>query len=256
MIVGDDDNSWNRPIAAGTSHALFIEDNSFKQTNAAGGGLNENIYHQEGARTVIRHNDFDCTQYTSYDAALIDSHGNQGYYSGPGSIIRGQPLIEVYDNTFRYHHTYRVSDFRGGSILFHDNTFAYVTYSDTEFQLWEEEGWHTAFFSPLRTVWPAEDQIMNSFFWNNTLNGSQITDVSTYDPADQIFIQKDRDYFMHPPAATGGKETYPGRPGAADMTFSPAGPNAYYPYTAYVYPHPLQGAAAGPLGAPTGLRIK
>lgn len=252
MIVGDNDCSWERPIEAGTSHALFIEDNVFKQTNAGGGGLNENIYHQEGARTVIRYNDFDGTEYTSYAYVPFDSHGTQSYYDGKG--IRGQPLIEVYNNTFRYHHSYRVCYFRSGSILFHDNSFTFIT-SSVEIVLTEEEGWQSIFFSPLRTTWAAEDQIMNCFFWNNTRNGSPITNITLNAPSDAIFIQKDRDYFMHQPQSTGGKAIYIGRPGGAE-SFSSTGANAYYPYVPFTYPHPLQATGGTAPESPTGLKIK
>ncbi len=254
LVVGDNSAGWARSIAAGTSHALFIEDNTFKQTNAGGGGLNENVYHQEGARTVVRHNDFDGSEYTSYDYVPFDSHGNQNYYTGGAYDFRGQPLIEVYENTFRYHHSYRVCYFRGGSVLFHDNAFTTVTYS-TEVELSEEEGWQTAFFSPLKTAWPAEDQINNSFFWNNTRNGSPIADVALGEPSDPTFIQRGRDYFMHAPEATGGRSTYTARAGGAE-TFTASGANAYYPYTPFQYPHPLQGGGSPMPVPPSRLRIQ
>lgn len=251
LIVGDNTTSWTKPIEAGTSHALFIEDNTFKQTNAGGGGLNENVYHWEGARTVIRYNDFDGSEYTSYDFVPFDSHGNQGY--GTSGVSRGQPILEVYNNTFRYHHSYRVCYIRGGSVLFHDNAFTYVT-SSTEIVLSEEESWQTAFFSPLRASWPAQDQVNNSFFWGNTRNGAAITAVGLNHANDAAFIQLDRDYFMHAPQATGGSESYTGaRKGGAttypteaddgDTTFSSAGANAFFPYAPYTYPHPLQAGA-------------
>ena len=206
--------------------------------------------------SVIRYNDFDGTEYTSYNFVPFDSHGSQLYYTGSGDF-RGQPIIEVYNNTFRYHHTYLIANFRGGSILFHDNVFTYIAYSNEEIGATEEEGWQPAFFSPLRTVWPAEDQITNSFFWNNTLNGNPMTDILLLQASDAIFIQKDRDYFMHAPQSTGGKSTYPTRAGADDMTFSSSGANAYYPYTPFTYPHPLQADGVAPEPErPTGLRIK
>lgn len=250
MVVGDNHYAWGRTIAGGTSHALFIEDNTFTQTNAGGSSLNENIYHQEGGRTVTRHNHFDASGYTSYNACLFDSHGTQGYQPLP-SGIRGQPIIEVYDNIFDYHHTYRVMFIRGGSNLIYNNEFNYVT-SSVEIAVTEEEGWQTAFFSPLRTAWPAQDQIVNSFFWGNTRNGSAITDIYKVHGEDSEFIQENRDYFMHAPQSSGGYEyytgakqggstTYPTSDDTGSTAFSPTGANAYYPYTAYTYPHPLQG---------------
>jgi hypothetical protein len=253
LIVGDNNYAWGRAITAGSSHALFIEDNIFKQTNAGGGGLNESVYHWEGARTVIRNNDFDGSEYTSYPFVPFDSHGNQGYYSS-GNVSRGQPILEVYNNTFRYHHSYRICYFRSGSILFHNNVFTFVT-SDAEIVLTEEESWQSAFFSPLRTVWAAEDQVMNSFFWNNTRNGSPITNISLGNGSDAAFIQKDRDYFMHAPEPSGGKSIYTGRAGGAE-SFSGTGANAYYPYSPFTYPHPLQALGENAPASPTGLKIK
>jgi hypothetical protein len=266
FVVGDNDHSWSRAIAPGTAHSLFIEDNVFKQTNAGGGGLNENIYHFAGARTTIRYNEFDSTSYTSYDACLFDSHGNQPYYTGLGTADRGQPLIEVYGNAFRYHHSYRVCYIRGGSTLFHDNAFTFVT-SSTEVVLSEEDGWQPAFYSPLRTAWPGQDQVFNSFFWNNTRNGSAISDVSFNNASDSVFIQKNRDYWMHEPQSSGGSESFTGsRQGGSQtaptttdtgsMIFSAAGANAFYPYTAFVYPHPLQTGGTLPPDTPTKLRLK
>jgi hypothetical protein len=110
MIQGDDDYAWQRTIQAGTSHALFIEDNLFKWTNAGGGGMNEAVYHQDGGRTVTRYNTFDGSEYTNYDYAICDSHGNFGYYS-PAAYpynTRGQSIIEIYNNNYIYDHTYRI----------------------------------------------------------------------------------------------------------------------------------------------------
>ena len=264
LIIGDDNYAWTRTIAAGTQHALFIEDNTFKWTNGIGGLANENVYHQEGARTVIRYNTFDGTECTSYDFLAIDSHGNGDYYEGNNNDARGQPIVEVYNNTFSYHHSYRVCYIRGGSILFHDNAFSYVT-SSVEISLTDEESWQTLNFNPLRTTWPAQDQIFNSFFWNNTRNGSPITDVVVANAS--TFIQKDRDYFMHAPQSTGGYEYFTGlRQGGSQspptqsdtgsMSFSASGASAYYPYTPTPYPNALQGSGENVLNPPARLRIK
>jgi hypothetical protein len=237
MIVGDNNYAWTRTIEAGTEHAIFIEDNTFTQ-EAGTSGLNECVYHQEGARTVIRYNTFDASAYAE-DFVPFDVHGNQSYYDGSG--IRGQPIVEVYENTFDYQKSYRVLYFRGGSILCYNNAFTFTGASD-EIMLTEEEDWQGAFFSPLRTVWAAEDQIMNSFFWGNTRNGSS-AGVHLLNANDSTFIQQNRDYFLHAPESSGGSESYPTRAGADDMAFTAAGANAYYPYTGYIYPHPLQGIA-------------
>jgi len=268
LIKGDDNRAWSRMIAAGTAHALFIEDNYFQYTNAHV-GLDQWIYHQEGARTVVRHNTFDGTLQTGADTACFDSHNNQNYYVG-GTDFRGQPILEVYNNTFAVHHTYQMVLIRGGSVLFHDNAFTYIDHCDAVFVLGEEEAWQTAFFSPLRTEWPAQDQLNNSFFWNNTLNGVPITSVSLWVPIPTAtFIQENRDYWMAAPAASGGYEYYTGArqggsttaPTTSDtgsMAFSASGANAYYPYTPYTYPHPLQAGLENTPNAPppTGLRVK
>jgi hypothetical protein len=237
-LEADDNTAWTRPQEMGTANSLFIEDNTFTVNNSATSEPDEQIYHQEGARTVIRYNTFDFSTYTAGNSLPVDSHGNQCYYTD-GCNFMGQPTVEIYNNTFSLHHTYRVLHIRGGSLMIHDNTMTTVSGRADAIQFTEEEAWKTAFFSPLRTVWPAEDQIMNTFVWNNTLNGYLITNVKLGSEHDATFIQQDRDYFMHAPAASGGKETYPGRQGAADMTFSSSGANAYYPYTPYIYPHPL-----------------
>jgi hypothetical protein len=266
LVVGDDDYAWARPIAAGTSHAFFIEDNTFKQTNAGGGGLNENVYFQDGVRAVVRYNTFDASEYTLYNACLCDSHANQSYWV-PGSM-RGQPIVEVYNNVYTYHHSYRIWYIRSGSVLFHDNTFSEVTAS-VHVQLFEEECNNSTRFPPVRTQWPAQDQIFNSFFWNNFVNGTKPITLSIEGgSAGAVFIQQNRDYFMHAPASSGGYEYFTGArqggsqtaPTASDtgsMAFSASGANAYYPYTPFQYPHPLQGVLGGNApNSPTGLRLK
>jgi len=254
LLVGDDNYAWERPIAAGKANAMFIEDNNFILNDNVDRDPNEQIYHQEGARSVVRYNTFDSRNMTIYDSCLYDSHGNQNYYTGTSEDFRGQPIVEVYENKLYIHHSYRITYFRGGSILFYNNKFTYESGSaPTAIALSEEESWQIAFFNPLATIWPAQDQINNSFFWGNTLNGFPITNIPLNETQDATFIQKDRDYFMNAPQATGGKETYTGRAGGA-MTFSGSGANAYYPYTSYLYPHPLRTGSSAP-SPPRNLRI-
>jgi hypothetical protein len=282
IMVGDNNYAWARPIAAGTSHALFIEDNSFVTNNSISGGapMDHQIYHQSGGRTVIRHNTFDGSAFTAGDYYAIDSHGNFPYVAGTG-YARGQPIIEVYNNTYKFSTSFCVTQFRGGSVLMHDDAFTSSSIG-AWVQLWDEESTYSFWSGGVRTAWPAQDQVNNSFFWNNTVNGSPTTDVSLNSPADATFIQKDRDYFMHAPAGSGGYTYYTGTRAGGSQTyptdgtyyptdglgdngntaFSAAGANAYYPYTPYTYPHPLQGGGGGggggvtAPGSPSGLRIQ
>lgn len=250
---GDDNFAWGRAVAAGTANSFFVEDSTFTMTNAY--DSNEQIYHQEGCRSVVRYNNFNATARTATDALILDTHGTQIYWQNNNSTdFRGQPIIEFYNNVIDIHHSYRYSNLRGGSILAHDNTFTFTSGSAPPlWQLTEEEDWQSSFFSPLRTAWPAQDQINNSFFWNNTRNGTAVTTVTLGNGNDSTFIQEGRDYWNAAPAASGGKESYTGsRSGGSttapttgdtgSMSFSGAGANAYFPYTPYTYPHPFQAA--------------
>jgi len=250
---GDDNYSWTRAITASTANALFIENNTFTTTNDIDRSPNQAVYVQQGGRVVTRYNTFDSSTYSNGDSSHFDSHGNQFYY-GTGTF-RGQPIIEIYNNVFKAHHSYGPFDIRSGSSLIHHNTFTTVT-GAYRIEFWEQEAWETQSFNPLDTVWPAEDQVTNTFFWANTVNGVTVTDdnIATYlirnGVQDYTFIRDGYELFAHEPAATGGKSTYTDRPGAAGngadgtMTFSSEGANAYYPYTEYTCPHPLADPSA------------
>jgi len=94
--------------------------------------------------------------------------------------------------------------------------------------LQEEEAWDSDAFSPVRTVWPAMDQITNSFIWANTRNGTASVSVVNYDASVDTFIVENRDWWAHAPAAR----------------------NAISDYVPLAYPHPLTAFPSTP--APSG----
>jgi hypothetical protein len=246
-MTGGGSNIWEKyPIEAGTTYALFIEDNLFKMDNNVGRETDDHILNQNGSNSVTRFNTFDFQAATKYKPSYLDNHGNHSYYSGHRDEMRGLPVLEFYNNTIKAYHCYRATNIRGGSNLVFKNTITTMDGSGCPIAVTEEEAWQTALFQRLRNAWPAEDQVTNSFFWENTINGKVVTDIVKWNPKDHVFIQKDRDYFMHPPEEKGGKSVYPTRKGAADMRFSSSEANAYYPYKHYTYPHPLRAGINGP----------
>lgn len=229
---GNNDGSWRLPIVAGSSSAMFIEDNTFVINNNADREPNELIYHQEGARSVTRYNTFDASTYTAGAAMFFDSHGQ---WTPP---YRGQPILEIYRNKFNCDNSYRMMNIRGGSVLLHNNSGNCS--SNYSFHLDNEQ----------TESWPQPDQVYNSFMWNNT-------GIPTlYFPNSSSIIQQNRDYFLHAPASSGGKETLINN-GLGGMTFTSSGANAYYPYTEYTYPHPLRSGQINPTDVqpPGGLKV-
>lgn len=253
-------------IFAGTANAMFVEDNSFLYTSAINGAtVDASVYIQQGAIYVIRNNTFDASAVVNPNVIelMYNHHGNQEYcFGGTCTTFRGQPIFESYNNTGVCSSTNcEFMSMRGGSNIIHDETF---TASGTPFAVVkfdEEECWQSVFFSPLRTTYPAQDQVTNSFVWNVNYNGSNITDVTIAQDngaCSENFIIKDRDYFMHAPQSSGGKTSFTGTryggsttaPTTGDtgsMTFSSSGANAYYPYTPYTYPHPLIAGGSPPV---------
>lgn len=279
--IGYDNQAWidafnAGDLFAGTANAMFVEDNSFILNNSAGTNItvDAQVYLQEGGSSyVVRYNTFDASAVTNpnYIELMYNNHGNQDYcLNYPGTCFRGMPIFESYHNTgICSSSSCEFMSMRGGSVLIHDETFSAAGSVFAVLKVSEEECWQGAFFSPLRTNWPAQDQVMNSFFWNVTFNGSPVTDVNI-EPDNASctgnFIQKNRDYFMHAPESSGGRtvftatryggsQTAPTTGDTGSMTFTGTGPNAYYPYTPYTYPHPLTNATSAP-APPTSLRVQ
>lgn len=227
---GSNDNiAWLRPLQMGTTNFLCIEDNWFRLDSSAG-DLNEQLYHQESARTVTRYNVFDATGKPS-PGWFFDAHGNQQIWNGdPNSTSNIRSTIggEIYRNRF-IRSEFRVFNLRGGSWLIYSNTWD----NTATINLTEEEGWQTQFFNPLDTTWPASEQITNTFIWSNTNSGGLVTSPNLPQASDSIFIQENRDYWMHAPESG----------------------QMHYPYAALAYPHPLQTGSPAILIAPQNLTV-
>jgi len=90
-----------------------------------------------------------------------------------------------------------------------------------------------------------QDQITNSFIWNNTITGSYSYLISNSVPE---VIRENYEYFLSAPAASGQGYTkwgsvLPGNTGDKGGTNGEfvSGASAFYPYTPYTCPHPLTG---------------
>lgn len=283
------DASWVS-MAAGTSDALFIEDNHFIDNASYPNDFSqEKIGTHNGGKLVVRHNEWDSDAFPlSVTAGYFETHGSaaggcaNGYWQQGSGCRRGQSVVEFYNNTMHGKRIDWLATLRGSANLVHDNTITSIA-GNPRIQLREEEYYESSNWSPLRTAWPAEDQIHNSFFWNNTSNGTQMnSSLATYYYLEDNLL-KDRDFFLHAPCAAGdstdeygnvcthGKETFTGAngasasyptdgsvyPNAGNMIFTATGDNAYLDYVPYTYPHPLQGETdITPPASPSGLSVE
>lgn len=272
------DASWVS-MAAGTSDALFIENNHLiKDANYTGTVYGTDIDTNNGGKLVIRYNDFDST---TSPASIISSvypiqlHGNacggcsgSVYWQADADARRGQSVVEIYNNTLQGRRIDRLATIRGSAALIHDNQILGTSPYGTHILFYEEEYDITYWTDPIRSTYPAEDQTHNTFIWNNTYRGYDLNEGVYGTVASDGFITKDRDYFLHAPCGasdttdgfgntcTHGKATFTGLNGASGsyptdgityptkgtMVFTATGDNAYLGYTPYTYPHPLRGA--------------
>jgi hypothetical protein len=104
------DGSWAAPPDYGGSQFLFMENNSFTNTDSTNLFPVTDSY--GGGRFVVRHNSiYNCN---------IQNHGTEST-----ERWRGGRATEVYDNTFTGTNLNSiVGYFRSGSVLFHDNGFS------------------------------------------------------------------------------------------------------------------------------------
>lgn len=122
--------------------------------------------------------------------------------------FRSTRMYEVYENTFHVHSTGRFCNLRGGKHFFFNNTFVNDTSSNqaTVFSLIWELGVNQG------------NENVFGYFYNNTFNGSPITLINHPDNHPVL----NTDYFIRPPMSG----------------------DTYFPYSPYVYPHPLVGGVS------------
>lgn len=271
------DESW-QSLTAGGADAIFIEDNHFV-TNASYtlSYSQEQIGTFNGGKLVVRYNEFDSdnTPYeVTYDPFM--AHGNAdggcggvGYWEYSPCRRRGQSVIEFYNNVAHGKRIDFLYQSRGSANFIYNNSITGMVKYNPRIYLWEEE-YTSDNWAIHRTAWPAEDQVHNTFIWNNTYKDVDFN-AGTYgyveaSPSASAGLLKDRDFFLHAPCGasdttdgygntcTRGKATFTGSNGASGsyptngiiyptkgtMTFIATGDNAYYGYTPYTYPHPLR----------------
>ncbi len=234
---------WTFAQVPGSTNSVVFEDNKIVRTSASNpftsAYAGEDFYHQWGAHSIIRHNVIDNTGSTSV-GDFVDAHGNTHYMdvnnsTDCGNYEAGTVICEAYANTWMGNSGMNeLLNLRGGCMIWYSNTF--TMNSDPGFpfmRLMEEEGWKDSNFVPLSTSWPGEQGTTNSFFWNNTYNGSP-TLPSVEDGFGGVpqvtFIREGRDYWNHKPLST-------------NIFYNASYPEGYKPL---VYPHPLVSGGGGP----------
>ena len=144
----------------------------------------------------------------------FDVHGNQD--------ARGAICTEIYNNNFNMSSSmWRLIHLRGGTCMVFSNTVVGAGSANVEIN--EEETYRTDLsgptYGPVNLDYPKHDQVTNSFFWANTLDGV------SYGPSENAgmqavapnWFQEGRDYWNHAPNNT----------------------NVLKDYAPLVYPHPL-----------------
>lgn len=228
-VDGNEDQSWDDPsgIVPGATNCVVFESNSVVYENANWVAQDIAFYNGQGARVVNRYNSI-TSNVTGTNVWYWDCHGNQEPV--PSGNSRGTIYAVLVGNRVDLAKCPLAGGVRGGQLIMISNVVN-VTSGDPTFRLTEEEGWNTAYFSPLLTTWPAADQITNSYFVGNSFNGAEVTTnqiaANFIGSNDATLIQRNRDYWITngaPPASVYVDLVFPHPRVTAEDT--PAGPTA------------------------------
>lgn len=214
--------AWNEFLLAPSTYAgsnkeIYWENDTFTWTQAPSSGQGA-FYSQYGGKVVVRYSTF-----SGWSPYVVDEGDNPAC---------GSVYYEIYNNTFNEDCSItgfgcegKVFDFRSGNLIVHDNTFNGQSIP-AELTKYSGSGNLTS------------HDINNSYFWNNTWNGTPCQTDSNSSGAVCVDVASDSaspkptrntDYWLRAPDQ------------AADV---------YFGYTPYTYPHPLRGAMPA---APSGL---
>jgi hypothetical protein len=201
--------SWSNPIQPATTNTMVVETCTFLYDAGVTADPNETLYSQNGGRCCFRYNTIDATAMPA--AHPYVALNAEGYDPGWG---HGTRFWEIYNNTFHCKYTYRFAFLRGGTHICYDNTFIEDNNDGPDGIDLTNEGVNQGGSAT------TQDDITNSCFWANTLNGSAINPV--VDPAAAPYAVLNRDYF---------NSSLPLSNGSLLVAIN-------HPYTPLVYPHP------------------
>lgn len=252
-VMGAGNAGWNYSHAFGSANYAYFEDNTFG--NGAGAFLFET---GQGGRIAFRHNTV--SGYACSGCEVFDMHGNDS--------LRGTVSAEVYDNTIGVgaSGTYRWVHQRGGQAIIANNAVSRsIGFNFTEYRSWGGNG--------VCEPYPALDQINNSYYFHNTVAGSNQNPSYTNggDPGicggggEASYIVLNREYWLptsglasaRPTTCTANGNTYYGATDT-DVIDKCTATNTWTPFfTPYTYPHPLRvgGSNTLPPTAPTNLHV-
>jgi len=263
----------------GTGDNLYFEDNKIIFSSSYTGNNPGWTEIGQGGRIVMRYNNWDFTNATT-PQEIWDIHGFQNWNGTINSGQTGTMISEYYGNTIANAGTYRWINDRSGWGIFFDNMLTGSGGNSIDLYGISTPGSCPSDISPTPTNYnPA---VNNSYFWNNTQNGTNITAGmdSTGDPI-HCSVTQNANWWNYDSSCTAsscsaGVGTGTAQPSGTCtpgvgywMSSTPAATTsasiiqngALYKcmaanswtryYTPYTYPHPMRSNSGSP-GPPTG----